>query len=49
MGRLLKWLFYLIILGFLGLLAYAYVGPFLDADFAPAPEEIRIPVELDAR
>ncbi|MCV2892121.1 hypothetical protein [Lentibacter sp. XHP0401] len=49
MGRLLKWLFYLIILGFLGLLAYAYVGPFLDAGFAPEPEEIRIPVELDAR
>ncbi len=48
MGRLLKWLFYLIILGFLALLAYAYVGPLFDKDFSPEREEIRIPVELDA-
>lgn len=48
MGKLLKWLFYLIIMGFIGLLGYAYLGPFLDAEFAPAEQEIRIPVELDA-
>ncbi|MCW1954626.1 hypothetical protein [uncultured Lentibacter sp.] len=48
MGKLLKWLFYLIILGFVALLAYAYVGPLFDAEFAPKSQEIRIPVELDA-
>ncbi|MCO4777372.1 MULTISPECIES: hypothetical protein [Lentibacter] len=48
MGKLLKWLFYLIILGFVALLVYAYLGPIFDADFAPTSEEIRIPVELDA-
>ncbi len=48
MGRLIKWLFYLIILGFLGLLAYAYLGPLLDSEYKPEPEEIRIPLELDA-
>ena len=48
MGKLLKWLFYLIILGFVALLAYAYLGPIFDAEFAPTSEEIRIPVELDA-
>ncbi len=49
MGRAFKWLFYLIILGFLGLLAYSYAGPFLDPEFAPEAQEIRIPVELDAQ
>ena len=48
MGKLLKWLFYLIILGFVALLVYAYLGPIFDAEFSPTPEEIRIPVELDA-
>lgn len=48
MGRMLKWLFYLIVLGFIALVIYAYVGPFFDAEFSPDPTEIRIPVELDA-
>ena len=48
MGRLIKWLFYLIILGLIGLVAYAYVGPLFDPSYAPKSEEIRIPVELDA-
>lgn len=48
MGRLLKWVFYLVIILGLGLLAYAYVGPIVDKDFTPESNEIRIPVELDA-
>jgi hypothetical protein len=48
MGRLIKWLFILIILGVIGLTAYAYVGPFLGADFSPKQTEFRQPVMLDA-
>jgi hypothetical protein len=48
MGRLLKWLFILIILGLAGLAIYAYVGPFLGADFSPKQSEIREQVILDA-
>jgi hypothetical protein len=47
MGRLLKYLFYLLVLGALGLVIYAYVGPFFGADFSHPQSEIRIPVELD--
>lgn len=47
MGRLIKWLFYLLVLGALALVAYAYVGPFFGADFSPPQSEIRVPVELD--
>ena len=35
MGRIFKWLFYLVLLGAVGLVAYAYVGPFFGADFSP--------------
>jgi hypothetical protein len=48
MGRLIKLLFYLAILGALALVAYAYVGPFFGADFSPPQSEIRQPVDLDA-
>lgn len=47
MGRLIKWLIYLLILGGLALTAYAYVGPFFGADFSPPQTEIRQPVTLD--
>jgi hypothetical protein len=46
MGRLFKALIFLLIIGFLALVAYAYMGPFFGADFAPAPVEIRQPVTL---
>lgn len=46
MGRLIKLLIYLAILGFIGLVGYAYVGPFFGADFAPAQVETREPVTL---
>ncbi|MCD1619512.1 hypothetical protein ACFSDD_10255 [Salipiger marinus] len=48
MGRLVKWLLILLILGGIALVAYAYVGPFFGANFAPPQTEIRQPVELDA-
>ncbi len=42
MGRILKGLFFLILLGFIGLVAYAYLG-----DLAPDQSEIREPVQID--
>lgn len=47
MGRLIKWLFILVILGVIGLTAYAYVGPFLGADFGPRQVEVREQVTLE--
>ncbi len=47
MGRLIKWLLYLLILGGVALVAYAYVGPFFGADFSPPLTERRLPVELN--
>ncbi|NVO54985.1 hypothetical protein HW561_04170 [Rhodobacteraceae bacterium B1Z28] len=47
MGRLIKFLIYLICLGFIGLVAYAYVGPFFGADFSAPQNEIREPVILN--
>jgi len=47
MGRLIKYLIYLALLGFAALVAYAYVGPFFGADFAPPQAEVRQPVTLD--
>lgn len=47
MGRIVKWLFYLLVLGGIALVAYAYVGPFFGADFSPPQTEIRQPVQLD--
>ncbi|SFA76359.1 hypothetical protein SAMN05421688_0689 [Poseidonocella pacifica] len=48
MFRILKYLFYLLILAAIALVAYAYIGPFIGADFSPRQVEIRTPVELDA-
>ena len=48
MGRIVKWLFYLAILAGIVLVAYAYLGEFFGADFAPPQTEIRQPVTLDA-
>lgn len=43
MGRIIKYLFFLAVLGFLGLVGYAYLGP-----MAPETAEIRQEVTLDA-
>ncbi len=48
MGRLFKWVIILIVLAVFGLTGYAYVGPFLGADFSPDQTEIREKVVLDA-
>jgi hypothetical protein len=47
MLRLIKWLFYLAILGFIALMAYAYLGPFFGADFSPPQTEIRQDIILE--
>lgn len=48
MGRLIKWLFILAVVAAVALIAYAYIGPWLGADFSPNQEEIRQQVILDA-
>ncbi|WP_191090139.1 hypothetical protein [Histidinibacterium aquaticum] len=46
--RLIKFLFWLALLGGIALVAYAYVGPiFFPEDFDPPQEEIRLPVTLE--
>lgn len=42
MGRLLRYLLYLIILGALALLGYSYVG-----DMSPPKSEVTVPVTTD--
>ncbi len=43
MARLFKTLLFVMFVGFLGLVGYAYLG-----DLAPEPAEVRQPVELNA-
>lgn len=47
MLRLIKWLLYLAILAFIGLVSYAYIGPFFGADFSPPTNEIRQEIILE--
>ncbi|WP_298932306.1 hypothetical protein [uncultured Ruegeria sp.] len=47
MSRVIKFLIYLVCLGFIGLVAYAYIGPYFGADFSAPQSEIREPVVLD--
>ncbi len=49
MWRLIKAIFYLVVIGGIALVAYAYVGPlFFPADFAAPAEEVTRPVTLDS-
>lgn len=48
MGRIVKYLIFTVIIGVIGLVAYAYVGPWFGADFSAQTEEVRKPVVLDA-
>ena len=49
MWRLIKAIFYLIVIGAIALVAYAYLGPlFFPADFAAPVEEVTRSVTLDA-
>lgn len=47
MGRLIKLLIYLVCLCFIGLVGYAYLGPFFGVDFSAPQDEIREPVILN--
>ena len=48
MGRLIRWLFYLVILAGIALVAYAYIGPWFGADFSAPATEVREPIVLQA-
>lgn len=48
MFRILKLLVFLLVVGGIGLVGYAYVGPFFGADFSAPQDEVRVPVTLDA-
>lgn len=48
MGRIFKYLIFVLIFGVIGLIAYAYVGPWFGADFSAPTAEVRKPVVLDA-
>ncbi len=48
MSRLFKYLIYLIILAVIGLIAYAYLGPWFGVDFSAPQNQITLPVVLDA-
>lgn len=49
MGKIIKFLIYLAILAFVGVVGYAYIGPWFGADFSAPQSEIRKPVTLDAQ
>lgn len=46
MLRLIKYLFYLALLGGIVLVGYAYIGPFLGADFSAPQEDVKQTVVL---
>ncbi|MDE1130402.1 MAG: hypothetical protein OSA49_02455 [Ascidiaceihabitans sp.] len=48
MGKLIKLLFLIAILAFIGLIGYAYIGPFFGADFSAPQTEVRQPLILNA-
>lgn len=49
MWRLIKAVFYVVVLCAVALVAYAYLGPmFFPSDFAAPAEEVTRPVTLDA-
>lgn len=47
MSKIIKWLFYLIVTWALGLIIFAYLGPFFGFDFTPEEKTIIIPVEIN--
>jgi hypothetical protein len=47
MLRLVKWIIYLAVIGFVALVGYAYLGPFFGANFAPQSNEIRQEIILE--
>lgn len=49
MGRLIKWLIYLLILAVILLITYAYVGPILGVDFSARVTMNNLPVSLQIK
>ncbi len=47
--RIFKYLVYLAILGALGVIVYAYVGPHIGEDFSRPQQDIRQQIEFDAQ
>ena len=47
MGRLIKWLFYLLILAAILLILYAYAGPYLGVDFSAIQSEQSTPITIN--
>lgn len=47
-GKLFKFAFILLCLAFLGVVGYAYLGPWFGSDFSAPQTEIRKPVVLNA-
>ena len=48
MGRLIKLLLFTAVFGFIGLVGYAYIGPFFGANFSAPQVEVRQPLVLNA-
>lgn len=48
MWRIIKFLLYLLVFGFIGLLLFAYFGPFLGVDFSAPSQAVQLPVDLNA-
>jgi hypothetical protein len=49
MGRLIKLLIFLAIVGGIGLICYAYIGEYFGANFSPQQSQTRVPVILDTQ
>jgi len=49
MGKLIRALFFLIVLSAIGLIGFAYLGPMFGADFSAPQKEIRESVPLDVQ
>ena len=49
MGRLIKWLVYLLILAVILLITYAYVGPILGVDFSAHTTTYNLPISLQIK
>ena len=49
MFRLFKLLLFLVVVGFIGMAGYAYIGPYFGVDFSAPQQETRVPVTLDAK
>ena len=47
MGRIVKLLRFVLIISFIGLASYAYLGEYFGADFSPPQTETRVPVTLE--